>query len=284
MTRTAICDFQSSTGARGPASRPRTSSPPCRGRSRGAAPPQARHRPRRNRPRRVRAAAAADFGGHRARGAAASGENGLSESRTANRAGPSRTGTNRTGTNPSGPIAQAPIAPAPIGSAIDLGAPEPPPAPPTSADIARAAPAPEAKTDSQGRTGSGRAGADRSSQAADAEDRGGDGGCRAADRGHAGGTQAGAARGHTLGGHRSRPARAAAGAANFGRHRPHRCVADSDRRAGDGDPAVAAAISISCAIRPTACTARPRARPSWTTSAAPASRRPARSARRCSNR
>ena len=36
------------------------------------------------------------------------------------------------------PIAPAPIAPAPIGSAIDLGAPEPPPAPPTSADIARA--------------------------------------------------------------------------------------------------------------------------------------------------
>ncbi len=45
------------------------------------------------------------------------------------------------------PIAPAPIAPAPIGSAIDLGAPEPPPAPPTSEDIARA-PAPEEKTDS----------------------------------------------------------------------------------------------------------------------------------------
>jgi peptidoglycan hydrolase-like protein with peptidoglycan-binding domain len=54
---------------------------------------------------------------------------------------------------PPAPIAQAPIAPAPIasapiGSAIDLGAPEPPPAPPTSADIARAAPAPAEKTDS----------------------------------------------------------------------------------------------------------------------------------------
>ena len=46
------------------------------------------------------------------------------------------------------PIAPAPIAPAPIAPAIDLGAPEPPPAPPTSADIARAAPAPEEKTDS----------------------------------------------------------------------------------------------------------------------------------------
>ncbi|HTB40802.1 MAG TPA: SEL1-like repeat protein [Reyranella sp.] len=45
-------------------------------------------------------------------------------------------------------IEQAPIAPAPIAPAIDLGAPEPPPAPPTSADIARAAPAPEEKTDS----------------------------------------------------------------------------------------------------------------------------------------
>ena len=46
------------------------------------------------------------------------------------------------------PIAPAPIAPAPIAQPIDLGAPEPPPAPPTSADIARAAPAPEEKTDS----------------------------------------------------------------------------------------------------------------------------------------
>ena len=46
------------------------------------------------------------------------------------------------------PIAPAPIGSAPIGSAIDLGAPEPPPAPPTSAEIARAAPAPEEKTDS----------------------------------------------------------------------------------------------------------------------------------------
>jgi peptidoglycan hydrolase-like protein with peptidoglycan-binding domain len=46
------------------------------------------------------------------------------------------------------PIAPASNAPAPIGSAIDLGAPEPPPAPPTSADIARAAPALQEKTDS----------------------------------------------------------------------------------------------------------------------------------------
>jgi peptidoglycan hydrolase-like protein with peptidoglycan-binding domain len=46
------------------------------------------------------------------------------------------------------PIAPAPVAPAPVTPAIDLGAPEPPPPPPTSADIARATPAFEAKTDS----------------------------------------------------------------------------------------------------------------------------------------
>jgi peptidoglycan hydrolase-like protein with peptidoglycan-binding domain len=46
------------------------------------------------------------------------------------------------------PIAPASVAPAPVAPAIDLGAAERPPAPPTSADIARAAPALEEKTDS----------------------------------------------------------------------------------------------------------------------------------------
>jgi peptidoglycan hydrolase-like protein with peptidoglycan-binding domain len=46
------------------------------------------------------------------------------------------------------PLAPAPLAPAALAPAIDLGVSEPPPAPPTSGDIARATSVPQEKTDS----------------------------------------------------------------------------------------------------------------------------------------
>ena len=181
--------------------------------------------------------------------------------------------------------ASAPPAPA----TIDLGTPEPPPAPPTSADIARAAP--ESGQRSRRRRASGRAresrtgkrcpGEDRPAQAADAQRRGGDARF-AAGRGHVRTAQAGATRNR----HRSRPARAAAGAADLGRHRARRsrCVAGIDRRPGDGDPAPAARPQLLARSCPTASTVPPRAPPSSTSSARRAWRRPASPARRCSNR
>ena len=92
VTRAAIRAFQRSTGAR------ETGEPTkdvfaalqgaiARRSAAASAPSTAPHRA--DRPRRLRAAAAAYFGGHRARGASASGEDGLGESRTANRTGQS---------------------------------------------------------------------------------------------------------------------------------------------------------------------------------------------------